>query len=46
MTSNELFFFLAGISIGLDIALLVNFWPAIRDGHRVRRAAKTEAADQ
>lgn len=46
MTKDELFFFLAGISIGLDLALFVNFWPAIRDGRRARRAVKAEANGQ
>lgn len=46
MTTDQLIFFLAGISIGLDLALLARFAPAIRDSHRARRAAKAEAGGQ
>lgn len=43
MTTAELVFFLAGITVGFDIALLIHFWPTIRTD---RRSAKTRAAEQ
>jgi hypothetical protein len=46
MTNDQLVFLIAGIAIGVDIVLLVRFARAIRDAHRARRAAKTEAAGQ
>jgi hypothetical protein len=38
VTANEIVFFLAGIAIGIDLALLVHFWPAIRDGRKAAKA--------
>ncbi|BBA99250.1 hypothetical protein RVR_5789 [Actinacidiphila reveromycinica] len=42
MTGNELFFFLAGISIGIELALLVYFGGRHLDARRELRQARAE----